>query len=76
MATAKPRARAQVAEQDTGNQVEDLEITVNVPKQFTVTFDDSSTKTFSVGPATMLQSEFDHWYVQAHGVTLFEKPAK
>lgn len=72
----KQRARLVTDNTDGGEGAEhepakgDKMLTVNVAKAFRLTQDDGVTVQYKVGAQSMPTSHFDHWYAQAHGVTI------
>lgn len=48
----------------------DKMLTVTVAKAFRLTQDDGAMVQYKVGAQSMPTSHFEHWYAQAHGVTL------
>jgi hypothetical protein len=72
----KQRARLVTDNTDGGEGEEhqpakgDKMVTVNVPKAFRLTEDSGAVVAYPVGAQKMPESHANHWYAQAHGVTL------
>lgn len=50
------------------------QVTVIVPKAFTLTMDDHSSKSFEAGVQEMDRVDAEHWFSRAQGVTIYTKP--